>query len=176
MFTYGGPPLPTSTVGTSWPQTPLPQNYYPSNSEVVAILMDITNFPTGGSTVNTNHQYNPQQTAFLNARMVGYTNLPGVGPDLVYRDPWRNPYIITMDLNDDNACKDPLYSLAAVSGQNGQNQNPGLNGLVSPDTSVQDNFRYHGNVMVWSAGPDGKVDSTQPADQGVNKDNIINWQ
>ena len=38
---------------------------------------------------------------FLNATMSGDPTLPGVGPDLVYRDPWGNPYIITMDLNYD---------------------------------------------------------------------------
>jgi hypothetical protein len=30
--------------------------------------------------------------------------------------------------------------------------------------------------MVWSAGPDGKMDSTVPANQGLNKDNILSWQ
>ena len=62
--------------------------------------------------VNANHQKNPQQTVFLNAKMVSNTNLPGVGPDLVYRDPWKNPYVITIDLNDDNQCKDAFYSLS----------------------------------------------------------------
>jgi len=169
MFTYGGmfqtpnsPPL--YSVGT-------PVNgVISNNSDVIAILMDITN--TTVTAVNVNHQKNPQQTLFLNAKTVGSTTLPGVGPDLVYRDPWKNPYIITLDLNDDNSCKDPFYSLAAVSGTNG---NAGLNGLVNPD-GTPDNFRYHGNVMVWSAGPDGKIDPTQPANSGVNNDNIISWQ
>ena len=30
--------------------------------------------------------------------------------------------------------------------------------------------------MVWSAGPDGKIDPTAPANSGVNKDNILSWQ
>jgi hypothetical protein len=30
--------------------------------------------------------------------------------------------------------------------------------------------------MVWSAGPDGKIDSGAPADKGANKDNILSWQ
>jgi hypothetical protein len=30
--------------------------------------------------------------------------------------------------------------------------------------------------MVWSAGPDGKVNSGIPANTGVNKDNIVSWQ
>ena len=36
--------------------------YVTNNSEVIAILMDITNYPTALTTVNVNHQKNPQQT------------------------------------------------------------------------------------------------------------------
>ena len=53
--------------------------------------------------------------------------------------------------------------------------NPGLNGLVSPGPPGN-NFQYHGKVMVWSAGPDGKIDFVKPANQGVNKDNVLSWQ
>jgi prepilin-type N-terminal cleavage/methylation domain-containing protein len=157
----------------STPTGPQPIGDVSTNTDVIAILMDITN--TTVTAVNANSQKNPQQTIFLNAKMVADTNTwPGVGPDLVYRDPWGNPYVISMDLNEDNQCLDAFYSLSIVSGPNGNN-NPGLNGLVDPDNS-NNNFRYHGNVMVWSAGPDGKVDSGTPANQGVNKDNIISWQ
>ena len=43
--------------------------------------MDLTNYPgTAHATVNTNYEKNPQQTIFLNAKMVGDTNTwPGVG-------------------------------------------------------------------------------------------------
>jgi hypothetical protein len=34
---------------------------------------------------------------------------PGVGTDLVYRDPWGNPYIITLDLNYDEKARDACY-------------------------------------------------------------------
>ena len=47
-----------------------------TNCEVIAILMDLTNYPNGGGTVNTNHQKNPQQTIFLNAKMSGYDPRP----------------------------------------------------------------------------------------------------
>ena len=56
-----------------------------------------------------NYQKNPQQTIFLNAKMSGDTSSPGVGTDLVYRDPWGNPYVISMDLNYDEQCKDAFY-------------------------------------------------------------------
>ncbi|MGH7993612.1 MAG: type II secretion system protein [Limisphaerales bacterium] len=170
QFTYGGWFQTPSAPGT-WPSAASP-NFYPSNNEVIAILMDITN--TTVTAVNQNHQKNPQQTIFLNATMVSDTNLPGVGPDLNYRDPWKHPYVITLNLNDDNQCKDPFYCLSKVSGPSG-NSNPGLNGLIDSDGTA-DNFRFHGNVMIWSAGPDGLVDPTATANQGVNKDNILSWQ
>ena len=149
--------------------------------------MDITNFPTAGNppTINTNHQSNPQQTKFLNAKMSGWdptqggTPLAGVGNDLVYRDPWGNPYIISMDLNYDDNCGMMFYRLKAVS-QNppGGTASSGFNGLNNPDMSPlhQDNFEFHGKVMVWSAGPDGKVDKGTKANTDVNKDNILSWQ
>jgi hypothetical protein len=61
-----------------------------------------------------------------------------------------------------------------VSGFGGTNANPGLNGLVNPD-STPDNFQYHGKVMVWSAGPDKTIDPKLPANQDANKDNILSW-
>jgi prepilin-type N-terminal cleavage/methylation domain-containing protein len=165
QFTYGGSVLAPYTLG------PIPADFVTNNSEVIAILMDITN--TTVTTVNMNHQKNPQQTAFLNAKMVTTTNLGGVGPDLVYRDPWKHPYVITINLNADNQTRDAFYGLTTVSGPSG-NSSPGLNGLTDSD-GTPDNFRFHGNVMVWSAGPDGKVDPTVVANDGVNSDNILSW-
>ncbi|HZV36366.1 MAG TPA: hypothetical protein VFB72_17450 [Verrucomicrobiae bacterium] len=54
-----------------------------------------TNFGNGNLTPNTNDALNPQKIVFLNARMSGHTNSPGIGTDGVYRDPWGNPYIIS---------------------------------------------------------------------------------
>ncbi|HXR03984.1 MAG TPA: type II secretion system protein [Verrucomicrobiae bacterium] len=150
-----------------------------SNAEVIAILMDNTTLANG---VNTNHVKNPQQTIFLNARMSGYDpsvdkgQAPG-GVDVngVYRDPWGNPYIISMDLSYDESCKDSFYCRTLVSNSAGLNSNPGLNGLVNPNNS-KDNFQYHGKVMVWSAGPDGQIDPRSNANAGVNKDNVLSWQ
>ena len=56
--------------------------------------------------------------------------LGGVDVNGVYRDPWGNPYIISMDLNYDENCKDAFYSLQSVSQENGQT---GWNGLINPD-------------------------------------------
>jgi prepilin-type N-terminal cleavage/methylation domain-containing protein len=169
-FTYGG------SVLAPFTPNPIPAIYTTNNSEVIAILMDITNYPDGsGPTVNVNYQKNPQQTVFLSARQVADTNSPGVGPDLVYRDPWGNPYVISMDLDEDNLVQDAFYRLQKVSQQNNQTGYYGLVNAKDPNGNG-DNFSYHGDVMVWSAGPDKKIVPTLPANQGVNKDNVLSWQ
>jgi prepilin-type N-terminal cleavage/methylation domain-containing protein len=164
-FTYGDALL-ASALG--------PGSYGANNSEVMAILMDITNYPTGGPTANMNHSKNTQQRVFLPATMVSDATLPGVGPDLVYRDPWGTPYVITLDLSYDERCRDEFYRRTTVSGTGGANPNSGLNGLANPD-GTPDNFQYHGKVMVWSAGPDKAIAPGLPANQGANKDNVLNW-
>ncbi|HEY5298992.1 MAG TPA: prepilin-type N-terminal cleavage/methylation domain-containing protein [Verrucomicrobiae bacterium] len=177
-FTYGG--IFQTETGT-WPPNPIPANYQTNNSEVIAILMDITNYPylngsTTTPTVNNGYVKNPQKTEFLNATLNGDTNAaanftPGVGADLVYRDPWGDPYVITMDLNYDDQCRDVFYSLDKVS-------HDGLNGLANPDgaTATTDKWQYHGKIMVWSAGPNKKIDPVDPATDRENKDNVISWQ
>jgi hypothetical protein len=180
-YTYGGSLFSNNIT----PLGALPASdsiYTTNNSEVIAILMDITNYPNGsGPTANNGYVKNPQQTTFLTAKMSGWDPSqnglpePGVGNDLVYRDPWGNPYVITMDLNYDEQCNDALYSLSAVSRQSG---GTGYNGLVDPTdkTGSDNNFQYHGKVMVWSAGPDGQIDSGDAANIDENKDNILSWQ
>jgi prepilin-type N-terminal cleavage/methylation domain-containing protein len=176
-FTYGGSVLSNVTGISSY--------YWTNNSEVIAILMNITNYPNGsGPTANNGYMKNPQQTIFLTAKMSGWngtgTPQPGVGNDLVYRDPWGNPYIISMDFNYDEQCRDAFYCLTAVSGLGGANINPGLNGLVTPNTARPNNFLYHGRVMVWSAGPPIRgqvsIDPTAPANSSANKGHILSWQ
>ena len=188
-FTYGGifktpnpSPYDTFLVGNA--------NYPATNSEVIAILMDLTNYPNGSLTVNTNHQKNPQRNIFLNAKMSGYdpaANDPqppaGVDNAGVYRDPWGSPYVISMDLSYDEQCQDAFYSLQWVS-QTASGSQAGINGLFNPNSSTPDTdtFLYHGKVMVWSAGPDRKIDPNPnktpdgKANSGVNKDNILSWQ
>jgi hypothetical protein len=150
-----------------------------ANAEVIAILMDLTNYPgnPGRPTINANHCLNPQQTIFLNPRMVSDNISPGVGPDLVYRDPWGMPYFITLDLNGDERCKDAFYSKRVISQINGSGAS-GYNGLSnSVDAGGNGNhFQYQGRVMVWSAGSDRKINVNLPANQGENRDNVVSWQ
>ena len=171
----------TNNTGVTWPAN---NSYYyeTSNSEVISILMDYTNFPgTTTSTVNTNYQKNPQQTMFLNAQMAPNNSSPGVGTDLNYRDPWGNPYIITIDMEEDNNCEDPFYRLPAVSSGTGSAGGPGLKGLTYQQSDG--NYSFHGNIMVWSMGPNGpfnqspsSFDPTQTAVSGPNKSHLLSWQ
>jgi prepilin-type N-terminal cleavage/methylation domain-containing protein len=167
-----------------------PHGYaYDNNSNVVAVLMDLEIYPSGKKTVNFGHVKNPKQTKFLNARLSGYdpatdpNQIGGVDKTGVYRDPWGNPYIITMNTSysmensqaqGQQGTSDLLYSLQSVSQNNGS---AGINGLVN-STDINgggNNFLFHGKVMVWSAGPDKSYD-TGPANSGKNKDNVLSWQ
>jgi prepilin-type N-terminal cleavage/methylation domain-containing protein len=183
-ITVGYVPIPSPNA--SWPPASTagfsPTGYsVDNNSNVVAILMNLVTFPSGAQTPNFNNQYNPKQVNYLpGAKMSGYdptsTQSPSGGVDNmgIYRDPWGNPYVISMDTSTDDQCRDIFYSQNLVSSTTQNNNNPGYNGLTNPN-NTQDNFLFHGKVMVWSAGPDKKVDSTVSANAGLNKDNIISW-
>jgi len=161
--------------------------YVTNNAEVMSILLDYTNYPnTTTWTVNTNFQKNPSQTIFLSAKSVSDTSSPGIGTDLNYRDPWGNPYIITMDLNEDNKAEDPFYSQQFMSSANGQLNGNGLNGL---NLQTDGYYAFHGNVMVWSMGPNGPYNHSPssfyystPNTSGIgwaldpnNKSHILSW-
>jgi hypothetical protein len=150
------------------------QNYQNSNAEVMGILLDRITFGNGSATVNVNHSRNTQQTVFLHATEVSDTVSPGIGSDGVYRDPWGNPYIITIDMDGDNKCRDGFYRQFKVSGNPGGTPGSGQNGLTCA-TGNSDNFEANTTIMVWSLGPDGKADSNTSASQGVNKDNVRSW-
>lgn len=164
-----------------------PNNNYRLNAELMVILMDMESFSASSTEVNSinaGHVKNPQRHKFLAPNMVNDTSSSGVGKDGVYRDPWGNPYIITVDLNYDEKARDALYRRQNVSQDSGRT---GINGLLNADSSgSSDKFDHNGGVMVWSAGPDGKIDinprpaSARPpfgsAGYGVNKDNVLSWK
>lgn len=137
-----------------------------NNSELIAILENLPVFRNGQKTANVGNSLNPQGTTFLKAKDVDGPRTPGVGPDGVYRDPWGNPYIITIDLNYDDKCLDGLYRLNLVSGG-------GINGLSGE--KGKDNWALRSSVMVWSLGPDGLADPRTPALSGANRDNVLSW-
>jgi prepilin-type N-terminal cleavage/methylation domain-containing protein len=180
-FTYGGV-FPDGKGGTTSVGTSVTGSGLLPNSEVISILMDYTTFPNnpGQSTVNLNHVKNTQQTQFLHPTMAPDTSSPGVGPDLVYRDPWGNPYVITMDLNFDGQCNDSFYDLQKVSQNNGNVGFYGLFNNVDPANNIGNHFQFHGQVMVWSVGPKvGSLQGVDPgsaANAGANKNHALSWQ
>lgn len=147
-----------------------------TNAGIIAVLMDLETYANGQNTPNKGHVLNPQRTAFLNAKAVGDTASPGIGTDGEYRDPWGIPYVISMDLNYDERCRDAFYGRAAVSQQTVGNAS-GINGLFNatpPGNS--DNYELNGPIMVWSRGADKQADAGIKADRGVNKDNLLSWK
>ncbi len=161
--------LPDNTVGTSGNAGA----YQTSNAELMAILLNLETFPsTGNPTCNKDFARNPRKIQFYNAKRVSGTTSPGgVGDDLVFRDPWGNPYIVTLDFNYDDKCRDGFYRNVAVAQESGDK---GFNGLYRAPSSG-DHFEANVGVMVWSFGPDGKVDSAAKANANENKDNILSW-
>src|SRR3989442_974053 len=141
-FTYGG-----SYKGGDvhiFPNDPRITN----NAEVIVILMDLETYPINGvATPNKGHVKNINKTKYLSASSASSTNEGGVGPDGVYRDPWGQPYIISLDLNADEKTRDSFYGSKSVS-SDPINPNLALNGLVL-NTNTQ-MFEFNGPVMVWS--------------------------
>jgi len=173
-YTFGVDFLTANAPGFVAP--PIYSTYTANNSEVMAILLDIETYPTNGlPTVNKGHVKNPQKTQFFNATMASDSISPGVGKDLVFRDPWGSPYILTVDLNYDEKARDAFYRYPGVSRQSGPS---GFNGLInSVDAGgAGAHFEATTTVTVWSFGPDKKADARVPANQGVNKDNILSWK
>jgi hypothetical protein len=191
-YTYGtqgiqpfnnGAGTPVNVLALDGTGTALPVQQQRNNSELMAILMDIDNF-SGALTRNTNHVMNTQKTKYLNARMSDSIKAAGVGPDGVYRDPWKNPYIITIDANSDDKARDAFYRLQVVAGDPSDSTIPprGLNGLLPAKPNgnlLQQNgnavYEVNQQAAAWSAGPDGFVDPAIPGNRGVNKDNVLSW-
>src|SRR5262249_11998346 len=149
------------------------------NSEVMGILMDLERFGDGTITTNgTNHIRNPQRTTFLQPKVVSDTNSPGVGLDGVFRDPWGNPYIISFDLDNDGTTVDGYYGKLIDKYDSNH-----ANSKDKPEPDRPDRY-IESKVLIWSMGPDGKVEPLPAADdfatgvakgikQGANKDNIL---
>lgn len=161
---YQGAALPIVSQGT----------YTRSNSEVMAIIMDLEKFPNGMDTVNKDHVKNTQREKFLDIKIENDLTRGGVGPDGVLRDFWGNPYIITIDANGDEKARDAFYSQPAVSDPN--NTGMGFNGLIKTVVGGLPKYEANSPIMVWSAGADKKINPNLPANQGVNKDNLLSWK
>jgi prepilin-type N-terminal cleavage/methylation domain-containing protein len=169
-YTFGG--IYATPSGTH--QILSPGTYTRSNSEIMAIIMDLETFPDGTDTVNKGHVKNTQREKFFDAKIENDITRGGLGPDGVLRDFWGNPYIITIDANGDDKARDAFYSVPAVSDPS--NSGMGFNGLIKTVVGGLPKYEVNSPIMVWSAGADKKIDPNLPANQGVNRDNILSWK
>lgn len=149
--------------------------YEADNAEVITILRDVDD--VAGKKYNAGHSRNPDRTPFLNAKDVNDHRAAGVGPDMVYRDPWGSPYIISLDLDYNNQTRDAFYKNNVVSAETNDR---GINGLtpsrLANGNAIPNAFETRSGVMVWSLGPDGKANPNVKANVGENKDNILSWK
>ena len=140
------------------------------NSDAIVILIDDTEL----SDVNKNHRANYKKTRYFEPKMTGNYDDQGIGPDGIFRDPFGNPYVISVDLNNDDKCSDLLYEMPGISGI--ASERIGHHGLMRETIGGEELFVLPGSVMVWSAGPDKETSWNVNAKEGVNYDNIIGWQ
>jgi prepilin-type N-terminal cleavage/methylation domain-containing protein len=140
--------------------------YETNNAELVMILLGVD------QGANSRHARNPRKTRYWDPKIVS-TPTAGVSTeDYLARDPWGCPYIVTVDMNDDNKCLDAYYRRASVSERQASDNN-GFYGLSR--TQPGDNFEANGRVMIWSAGPDRSYNPQEKANAGFNRDNVLSW-
>jgi prepilin-type N-terminal cleavage/methylation domain-containing protein len=169
------------TFGTTTLFTDNSQLYLMDNRGVVAILTARDVVP------NANNARNPRKTKFLDVKEAKDNTSPGIGPDGVYRDPFGNPYIITLDMNYDEKLADLVYRSRDVSEIVPGPAEPGYAGHFFNTTMNW--YQAQQSVMVWSMGPDSdcaprvkdgpgpvRPAGTPGARVEPNKDNITSWQ
>jgi prepilin-type N-terminal cleavage/methylation domain-containing protein len=117
--------------------------------------------PANAAPLSTANAMNPRKNAFFNAKVANntalFSDLPGLDYNGILRDPFGNPYMITLDMNYDNYCSDAFYAP-----------------LYQKANQVQTNVPVE--VMIWTAGPDKTIDPNATPTGGANKDNILSWQ
>jgi len=146
--------LPVPSIETS-ALAPLPSET--NNAVIMAILMN------RDANVNKNFARNPRKIPLFSGKEVSGYDSSGIDPDLVFRDPWGSPYIISLDLNDDNKTLDGFY------------RKVGGDGLFR-DPEPTGPFVANRPVMIWSLGPDRQADINVGPKDGVNKDNVLSWK
>jgi len=162
-FTFGNKGLGDTIVNG-----PPPYAYDGNNSELMVILMG------ENKGVNMNYARNPRKVHYFSPRQVS-GDAPGLSTsDGVLRDPFGNPYLITLDMNDDNKCRDAYYQKVGVS-ETAPGSNAGFYGLTR--ATPGDPFEIPGEAMIWTFGPDRTVGgANSKANVDPNKDNILSWK
>lgn len=124
-----------------------------NNAVVMSIIMDRS------VDFNKDSVRNPRHIVGFNAKEVS-GNSAGLGSDLVLRDPWGSPYIISLDMNDDDKTRDGFYRTVGGAGFSG----------------TAGSLELNRSVMIWSLGPDKNADPSMGAENGPNKDNVLSWR
>lgn len=182
-FTYGttGTGYGTNIFNTGVGAAAVAGAYESSNAELMAILSGsvagMSGYTPHASVANDGK--NPRKTQYFNGKAApsgsGATAGPGIGTDGVFRDPWSNPYIVSLDLNYDNTVFNSLYRRQAVS-QVAAGSPGGHFGLVGTGNGNNNNYSLRDSVMIFSFGPDGMFDGGTKANIDVNKDNVLSWK
>lgn len=148
-----------------------PTGAVPHNGNLMIILSAMESL--GGNNVNAGHARNSKKFNYLQSKLTDSKEKPGMGPDGIYRDPFGNPYVVTVDKSGDGKCHDFFYGNEAVSSTGGQ---IGANGLMKETLpNGITGYVLTTKAMVWSAGPDLEVSPGQKALKDKNYDNIIGW-
>jgi prepilin-type N-terminal cleavage/methylation domain-containing protein len=185
-FTYGTDSNPASPAYTGYGTNLLNNNgvgYQASNAELIAILSGSTAGLPGYTGIHSSvasDGKNPRKTQYFNGKAApggsGPTAGPGIGTDAVFRDPWGNPYIVSLDLTYDGWVSNSVY--------NGTTINTSGTGLVqqpAPAPNFPHTYALKDTVMIFSFGPDGRFapNSATPAvaaNVDPNKDNVLSWK
>ena len=83
--------------------------------------------------------------------------------------------MITVDLNGDNKCMDGFYRKKAVSHEKIKPKDFLAFPIPQNPMWDSDDFELNGPIMIWSFGPDQKINATVTAKDKENKDNILSW-
>ena len=142
-----------------------------NNNELMSILTARPKWIPSSATVNPNLGLNPRTIEMLNVKSSGGNTAQGLGDDGILRDPWGQPYIVTLDIDLNGGCQDAFYKSQTVS------QNTGATGWfgMTSATGGANDFEVRAPVIVWSFGPDGAADPTTGAKLGLNNDNVLSW-
>ena len=132
-----------------------------AHSDLILVLMDMD------SGANAGHQLNPKQIKFLNPKIAADAKSSGFSSiDHQYRDPWGNPYVVSLDASLDGGLRDAVVSCQDLFANHAPTTLMNTNGI----------YAWRGKVMVWSRGQDGKANMSVPANDGANKDNLVGWK
>jgi prepilin-type N-terminal cleavage/methylation domain-containing protein len=192
FFTMGTSDFTYGTANTGVPFTVTNGfGYDTNNSALTCILMAVERHRDNVNTINVGHVKNPQKKIYLKPKLSNGTvgdPQPGLGLDGIYRDPWGMPYMVSIDMNFDDYTYDGMYRRRSVSQENPAPGTPqGFNGLYNSQTNngYSDDYALRATVMVWSFGPDKKIEPAAPiqapvqpvgnAKDNPNSDNILSW-